>query len=82
MSWLINKHRVNVYAALVISMLVGRVVLGIAAVATTTLFAVQMNPVVYMKSAVLTGLPGMTLQLLVVPVLIKALSSSLQLRRG
>lgn len=82
MSWLINKRRLNVYAALVISMLVGRVVLGIAAVVTTSLFTVQLNPVMYMKGAVLTGLPGMALQLLVVPVLIKALSSSLQLRRG
>jgi hypothetical protein len=82
MSWLINKRRLNVYAALVISMLVGRVVLGIAALVTTSVFGVQLNPVMYMKGALLTGLPGMALQLLVVPVLIKALSSSLQLRRG
>ncbi|MDK9711981.1 ECF transporter S component [Acidaminobacter sp.] len=82
MSWLINKRRINVYAALVVSMLVGRVVLGLAAVVTTSVFAVQLNPVMYMKGAILTGLPGMALQLLVVPVLIKALSSSLQLRRG
>ncbi|SCZ81925.1 ECF transporter S component [Acidaminobacter hydrogenoformans] len=82
MSWLLNKKRVNIYAALIIAMIAGRTALGLAAVVTTSLFAVQLNPFMYMKGAILTGLPGMALQLLLVPVLIKALSASLQFRRG
>lgn len=82
MSWMLKKRRVNVYVSLITAMVAGRAVLGLAAVATTSLFAVQLNPFMYMKGAILTGLPGMALQLLLVPVLIKALSASLEFRRG
>lgn len=82
MSWLLHKRQMNVYAALVLSMLAGRLALGAGAVAAASLFGAQLNPVLYLKGALLTGLPGMVLQLILVPVLIKALTASLQLRRG
>lgn len=78
MSWLIVKRHVNVYAALLVSMAIGRVVLGISAFLMASLFVVKLNPVLYLKGAIISGLPGMALQLIFVPLVIKALSRSIQ----
>jgi hypothetical protein len=77
MSWLIVKRHVNVYAALLVSMIIGRVVLGISAFLMASLFVVKLNPTLYLKGAVISGLPGIALQLILVPFVIKALSRSI-----
>lgn len=82
MSWLMIKRNMNIYAALVISMVVGRIALGISAIILTSFFAVKLNPVMYLKGAILSGVPGIVIQLLFVPIVIKALMRSLRQKRG
>jgi hypothetical protein len=58
-------------------MIIGRVVLGISAFLMASLFVVKLNPTLYLKGAVISGLPGIALQLILVPFVIKALSRSI-----
>ncbi|MDD5091227.1 MAG: ECF transporter S component [Candidatus Wallbacteria bacterium] len=54
---------------LITAMMCGRIVLGLCAMCALYLFGVRFSPVAYVSGAVLTGLPGMFLQILLLPVL-------------
>jgi hypothetical protein len=51
-------------------MIAGRLCLGLAAYIGMKMFGFNINPVLYVKGAVITGVPGIILQLLVIPVLV------------
>ena len=60
----------NVYLSLVSSMIIGRIALGIAAFTAMQFFGFKINPLVYVKGAIITGMPGIGIQLILVPVLV------------
>lgn len=66
-------HRIfkrNAYLSLVIAMVAGRIALGVAAYVMMYFFGFDLNPMLYVKGAIVTGLPGIVLQLILVPVLV------------
>ena len=67
MGFLVHRHKVNPWVALVGSMVLGRVALGLSAAAIGALFDVPLNAWVYLQGAIVSGLPGIILQLVVVP---------------
>ncbi|MGI6574388.1 MAG: ECF transporter S component [bacterium] len=68
MGYLCRILRLNIWLALLGAMIAGRIALGLAVVVIAPLFiAAPINPIVYLQGAIVTGLPGIILQLLIVP---------------
>lgn len=66
-------HRIfkrNSYISLIVAMISGRIALGIAAYVMMQFFGFELDPMLYVKGAVVTGLPGIVLQLVLIPVLV------------
>lgn len=70
-----RKFKLNPYLSLIVSMAAGRAVSGIAVWILTVVFGAQLpGPLVFVSGAVVTGLPGIILQLVVIPPLIMILN--------
>lgn len=70
-----RKFKLSVIPSLIISMTAGRIAAGITVAALVQLFGVKMNPVMFVKGAILTGLPGIIIQLIFIPALVYAIKS-------
>lgn len=68
-SLLYRRLRMPSLISLIISMILGRLVAGVTVFLLIVLFTVQMDPVTFIKVGVLTGLPGIIIQLILIPVL-------------
>lgn len=68
-----KKFKLSPMLSLIISMFVGRITAGLTVAALVQLFGVRMNPLMYVKGAVITGIPGIIIQLIFVPSLIYAI---------
>lgn len=69
--WLRHRLRLPVLFSLLGSMAAGRLAAGgVVALAAGPLGFSQMNPAVYVKTAVIAGLPGITLQLVFLPLVL------------
>lgn len=55
---------------LILAMVAGRTAAGLTVALLVKLFGVKMNPLLYIKGAVLTGIPGIIIQLIFIPLLI------------
>ncbi|BEP29650.1 ECF transporter S component [Helicovermis profundi] len=75
-SILYRRLKQNIYVSLIVAMIFGRLMAGITVWVMTIGFGVKMNPFFYLKSAILTGLPGIIIQIILIPVIIKALKMS------
>lgn len=60
----------NIYISLVLSMIIGRIALGMAAFVSMQFFGFKISPIFYVKGAIVTGLPGIITQLILVPTLV------------
>lgn len=60
----------NIFVALIGGMISGRIVAGVTVSILQVGFGLQMKPLMYMKGAIITGVPGMLIQLLIIPVII------------
>lgn len=69
-----RKLKLNSILALIVSMILGRVVAGVTVFILSSYFGVQLNPIVFAKSGIIAGLPGITIQLILIPSLVYALS--------
>ncbi len=65
-----RKFNLSTIPSLIISMISGRIGAGLAVAALVALFGVKMNPIVFVKGAVITGLPGIIIQLIFIPSLV------------
>lgn len=66
-----RRLKLNTYLSLILSMVAGRLVAGVAVWVLVTFFGAKFpSPVVFIISAVTTGLPGMMVQLLFIPPVI------------
>jgi LytS/YehU family sensor histidine kinase len=66
-------HRIfkkNIYLSLVTAMVTGRAMLGAAAFVMMYFFGFNISPMAYVKGAIVTGLPGIILQLVLIPLLV------------
>ncbi|EOD00287.1 ECF transporter S component [Caldisalinibacter kiritimatiensis] len=71
----VRKFRLSIVLSLILSMISGRVVAGIVVFILANLFGVQMAPFVFVKGSVVTGLPGIAIQLVLIPALIYSLNT-------
>jgi hypothetical protein len=68
MGFLCRRLKVNVWLSLLGAMLLGRIALGLAVMFIAPLFlAAPINPLLYVKGALVSGLPGIILQLIIIP---------------
>ena len=73
-SVLYGKLKWNIIISLILAMFMGRVFAGLAVFVLAVLFAVPLNPLVFVQTATVTGLPGIGIQLLLIPVLMYAIN--------
>ncbi|WP_350343081.1 ECF transporter S component [Proteinivorax tanatarense] len=74
-SLIYRKYQLNVYIALIVSMFCGRVVAGVMVWFLTTLFTTQLpGPIIFIKGAVATGIPGIIIQLIFIPAIVFAVN--------
>lgn len=69
-SVLYRKLRLPSILALIISMIAGRIMGGVVVFVLAAFFAIQMDPMVFIIGGITTGLPGIIIQLVLVPTLI------------
>jgi hypothetical protein len=68
----------SVYWVLIGSMVVGRLVAGLVVFVLANGFGVGLNPIIFVKGAVVTGFPGIVVQLIIVPIIIRSIKSVLK----
>lgn len=69
-SVLYRKLRLPSILALIISMIAGRIMAGVVVFVLAAFFAIQMDPMAFIIGGITTGLPGIIIQLVLVPTLI------------
>lgn len=77
-----RKLKTNIILSLIIAMVGGRIAAGIAVALIVALFGVQINPVLYVKGAIITGIPGLLIQLVFIPTLIYGLKTFTNINLG
>ncbi|MBF8983548.1 ECF transporter S component [Lutibacter sp. B2] len=66
-------RRLKVIPSLVVSLIFGRIVAGIVVFFLVQFFGLKMNPMIFVKGAIITGLPGILVQVTLIPILIYTL---------
>jgi len=56
--------------ALILSMLAGRIMAGLVVFILAIFFAIPLEPITYVITAITTGIPGIVIQLILIPVLV------------
>lgn len=69
-----RKFKLSVIPSLIVSMIAGRVTAGIVVFILANLFGVQMNPFVFVKGSIVTGFPGIVIQIIIIPTLVYSLN--------
>ena len=74
-SLLYRKLKLNVYVSLIGAMVSGRIVATVVVWVLTSFFFVTLpNPIVWIMGVITTGIPGIIVQLLFIPVLVMGLN--------
>jgi len=71
--WLYQKRGLNIWIALVSSMVAGRLSLALAWWAVARLLSLSVSPLAFVVGGIVTGVPGIVGQLIFIPLLIKRL---------
>lgn len=74
--YLYRQHRLPLWAALIAAMVAGRGAAVLAAFCMVSMLNVTLSPFVYITGAVIKGLPGILLQIAIVPVLVNRLENA------
>lgn len=69
-SLLYRKLKLPLFLSLIISMIAGRIMAGLMVFILAAFFGMQEDPITFIKLATVTGIPGIIIQLILVPVLI------------
>lgn len=77
-SLLTRRLKLTSIPSLIISMIAGRIAAGLTVAVLVQLFSIKMNPFIYLKGAIVTGLPGIVIQLIFIPSLIFAINKYLK----
>ncbi len=68
-----RKMKLPAIVSLIISMIVGRLVAGLVVFILATFFAVDLSPMVFVIGTVTTGLPGIVIQIILIPTIIHSI---------
>lgn len=68
-----RKLKLSMIPSLIISMIAGRLASGLTVAALVQLFGIKMNPITYVTGAIVTGIPGIIIQLIFIPSLVYAI---------
>ena len=71
-----KKRNMNIYVSLILSMILGRVFLAAAVFILQPLLGLSLSPAGYIIGALTSGLPGMAIQLVFVPTLVKLMEKA------
>lgn len=69
-----RKLRLSSIPSLIIAMIAGRLAAGIVVFVLSSGFAVKMNAIAFVKGAVVTGIPGIVIQIIFIPSLVYAIN--------
>lgn len=70
-SLLYRELKMNVYGSLIISMVCGRIMAGATVWVLATFFTVKLpGPVMFVQGAIIKGLPGIIIQLILIPIIV------------
>lgn len=75
----VRKLNMPTIPSLLAAMVTGRIAAGITVALLVQLFGIKMNALLYLKAAVVTGIPGILIQLAVVPILVIAIKKYLKM---
>ena len=64
------KNKLNVYASLLLSMILGRIILGATVFTLQHLLSLKLSLVVYMTNALINGIPEIIIQIVFIPALV------------
>lgn len=76
----VRKFKLSIFPALIISMIAGRIAAGLTVALLVQLFGLKMNPLIFIQGAIITGIPGIIIQLIFIPALIHAIKSYFQMK--
>lgn len=68
-----RKMKLPAIVSLIISMIVGRLVAGLVVFILATFFSVDLSPMVFVIGTVTTGLPGIVIQIILIPTIIHSI---------
>jgi niacin transporter len=71
-----KKLNMNIYVSLILSMILGRVFLAAAVFMLQPLLGLNLSPTGYLIGALTSGIPGMAIQLIFVPTLVKLMEKA------
>lgn len=71
--WKMGKKVINIYFSLILAMLFGRVIWGIATVVITGAAGAAFTWAAFVSGAVLNAIPGIVVQIILIPVIVVAL---------
>ena len=77
-SLLTTRLKLTAIPSLIISMIACRIAAGLTVAVLVQLFSIKMNPFIYVKGAIITGLPRIIIQLIFIPSLIFAINKYLK----
>lgn len=75
--YLFHNKKSNIYLSLLISMLLGRIGVGIVVFLLVHVFDITylpVNPLIFVWGSIVKGIPGIIIQLILIPLLVKYLS--------
>ncbi len=75
----ISKFKINTFGSLIISMVSGRIMAGLVVAFLAGVFGANMDPILFVKGAIITGLPGIMIQIIFIPTLIYGLNTYIKL---
>lgn len=70
-----RKLKLSPVLSLLASMAAGRIAAGVTVALLVVFFGVKMNPFMFVKGAIITGLPGIIIQLIFIPSLVYAIKA-------
>lgn len=73
-SLLYRKLKAPAFITLILSMIAGRMMAGVTVFVLAAFFALKLDPMTFIIGATTTGLPGIIIQLFLVPILIHAIT--------
>lgn len=79
--YLHKKKNFPVTGALIVSMIAGRIMAGIIVFLLMNLFAMkELNPVLFVRGAIITGFPGVIIQIFLIPIVMKLIYHKINFR--
>ena len=68
--------KLNVFVSLILAMVVGRIALAAAVFTLQPLLGLKLSPAIYMTGAIMNGIPGIAIQLILIPFLVLSLEKA------